>query len=338
MAGNVREWVLNPVGDRRYILGGAWRDSNAQFNNPEAASPEDRSPTNGVRCASYPPESAEALGADVDALVRRYDRRPVDGTVFRTYRNLYAYAATPLNPRVESVDENSPHWRRETISFEAPYGGDRVRVHLFLPKTGNPPYQAVVLYPSSDAFGLASTQDMHTWWFDFIVRTGRAVVHPVYEGTYGRPASALFRERVVHWSMDIGRSIDYLETRGDVDASKLAYYGFSAGALRGPIFTAIETRFKASVLLGGGLWGVESAPEVEPANYAPRATVPVLMLNGRDDFIYPAPAAQGLYRLLGAPENDKRLAFVEGGHVPNDWQAAVKEILDWLDRYLGPVS
>jgi tRNA A-37 threonylcarbamoyl transferase component Bud32/predicted esterase len=337
MAGNVREWVLNPVGNRRYVLGGAWSDANAQFYNPEAASPGDRSPKNGIRCASYAPESAETLGADMDVLVRRYDRRPVDGTVFRTYRNLYAYAATPLNPRVESVDESSPHWRRETISFEAPYGDERVSVHLFLPKTGNPPYQAVVLYPSIDAYSLESSQDMHTWWFDFIVRTGRVVVHPMYEGMYGRPASALRRERVVHESMDIGRSIDYLEMRGDVDASKLAYFGFSVGALKGPLFTAIETRFKASVLLGGGLWGVEAAPEVEPANYAPRATVPVLMLNGRDDFVYPEPAARALFRLLGAPEHDKRLALVEGGHVPNDWQAAVKEILDWLDRYLGPV-
>ena len=111
----------------------------------------------------------------MDALVRRYDRTPVDGTVFRTYRTLFAYAARPLNARVESVDENSPHWRRETISFEAPYGDERVSVHLFLPKTGNRPYQAVVPYPSIDAYRLASSQDMHTWWFDFILRTGRAV-------------------------------------------------------------------------------------------------------------------------------------------------------------------
>lgn len=337
MAGNVREWVSNPAGDRRYVLGGAWSDANTLFYHPEAASPGDRRPTNGFRCAAYSPESANTLGAELDVLVRRYDRRLVDATVFRTYRNLYAYAATPLNSRVDSVDESSPHWRREIISFDAPYGDQRVPVHIFLPKTGNPPHQAVVVYPSVDALRLTSSRDMHTWWFDFIVRTGRAVVYPVYEATYGRSASALYRERVFHWAMDIGRSIDYLETRSDIDASKVAYFGFSSGALYGPIFTALETRFKASVLLGGGLWGVEAAPEVEPANYAPRATVPVLMVNGRDDFIYPEPAARALFRLLGAPQNDKRLVLVEGGHVPADWQAAVKEILAWLDRYLGPV-
>ena len=62
MAGNVREWVVNPVGGRRYILGGAWNDY--MFAYPYAVSPEDRSAQNGFRCAAYPAESAEILGAE----------------------------------------------------------------------------------------------------------------------------------------------------------------------------------------------------------------------------------------------------------------------------------
>ncbi len=34
MAGNVREWGTNAVGDRRYILGGAWNKPNYMFREP----------------------------------------------------------------------------------------------------------------------------------------------------------------------------------------------------------------------------------------------------------------------------------------------------------------
>jgi len=66
--------------------------------------------------------------------------------------------------------------------------------------------------------------------------------------------------------------------------------------------------------------------------------VPVLMINGRNDFFYPLETSSGvLFRLLGTPEEDKRHALPDGGHmVPfNDM---VRETLDWLDRYLGSVK
>jgi hypothetical protein len=45
-----------------------------------------------------------------------------------------------------------------------------------------------------------------------------------------------------------------------------------------------------------------------------------------------------MFRLLGAPEKDKRLVLWDGGHVAPDFQLAFKEALDWFDRYLGPVK
>ena len=36
-------------------------------------------------------------------------------------------------------------------------------------------------------------------------------------------ATNLYRDHVVDWSKDLGRSIDYLETRPDIDRSKLAF-------------------------------------------------------------------------------------------------------------------
>lgn len=66
--------------------------------------------------------------------------------------------------------------------------------------------------------------------------------------------------------------------------------------------------------------------------------VPVLMLNGRYDFIRTSTTLQlPLFRLLGTPEADKRHRQYDTGHVP-PLRELVREVLNWLDRYVGPVT
>ena len=70
-----------------------------------------------------------------------------------------------------------------------------------------------------------------------------------------------------------------------------------------------------------------------------RSRVPTLMINGVDDFILPYDHSQKpLFDLLGAPPEDKRHARLEGGHIPSHRLDMIKEVFDWLDRYLGPVQ
>jgi len=54
---------------------------------------------------------------------------------------------------------------------------------------------------------------------DFILKSGRAVVFPVYKSTFERGdglqtaypnATISYRDHVIAWSKDLGRSIDYL--------------------------------------------------------------------------------------------------------------------------------
>jgi hypothetical protein len=62
------------------------------------------------------------------------------------------------------------------------------------------------------------------------------------------------------------------------------------------------------------------------------------MVNGRDDFRFPLLVSQKpMFQLLGSPERDKRHGLISGGHVPTKIEI-IKEVLDWLDRYLGPVA
>ncbi len=168
-------------------------------------------------------------------------------------------------------------------------------------------------------------------------------MYPVYQGTYERRSSTPLggpnarRDRTIQWRKDLGRSIDYLETREDIDIERLAFVGLSMGANYGPIFTAIEDRLKVSVLLLGGLSFRNAPPEMDPIHFAPRSTIPTLMVNGRNDFVLPLETSQvPLFRLLGTPAADKRRVVLDGGHVPVDHSDVIRETLDWLDRYLGP--
>jgi dipeptidyl aminopeptidase/acylaminoacyl peptidase len=140
------------------------------------------------------------------------------------------------------------------------------------------------------------------------------------------------------WSKDLGRSIDYLETRPEIDSEKLAFYGASWGGEMGAILPALERRVKVSVLAVGGFNLQAVQPEADELNFAKRVTIPVLMLNGKYDFYFPVETSQKpMFRSLGtAPEHKRHIVYDTGHSIPRN--ELIKETLAWLDRYLGPVE
>lgn len=348
MAGNVREWCFTDRSGARHVAGGAWADPAYMVTDPDAQPPFERRPTLGFRLIKPVSGAPRYDGPDYAPLNRvmrdlSRETRASDET-FPALRSFYAYDKTPLNARVEQT-ETSPWWRKETISFAAAYGGERVVAYLFLPLNAAPPYQTVIHMPGSYARILPSSQDLSSaiQFFDFMVRSGRAVLFPVLKGTYERrfqapPGRNATRDLVVQWFKDNARSLDYLETRTDIDSGKMAFAGISMGANEAPLYGVLEPRFKTLIGMAGGISQVERLPEVEPANFAPRLKTPYLMINGRQDFMRPYEASQlALFRLLATPEPHKRLASYDGGHLPPR-NMMIKETLDWLDRYLGPVT
>jgi len=361
MAGNLKEWAWNETGAKRYLLGGAWNEPSYMFATQDAKPPFSRSAISGFRCARYGAALSANLTSPITALARDYTKeRAVPETVFTVYRSLYSYDPTELDSRVESIDDSATDWKKEKVSFRAAYGNERVTAYLFLPRSASAPYSAVVYFPGASSFFKKSSSDISPESISFIVKSGRALLYPIYMGTYERrinspavrqtwdevlqPGSACLpvgpkagRDLVVQWAKDLQRAIDYLETRKDIDSHRLAYYGRSLGAVWGPVLTAVEPRFQASVLLAGGLPFERLPSEIEPLNFAPRVKVPTLMLNGRDDFMFPVNSSQlPLFHLLGVPYSQKHHVLFDSGHVPPN-TPVVKETLDWLDRYLGPV-
>jgi eukaryotic-like serine/threonine-protein kinase len=67
--------------------------------------------------------------------------------------------------------------------------------------------------------------------------------------------------------------------------------------------------------------------------------MPVLLLGGQYDFeAQPETSLKTLFDLLGTRPEHKRYRIIENaGHVPPRIEV-VREVLDWLDRYLGPIA
>ena len=146
---------------------------------------------------------------------------------------------------------------RETITFDAGYGGERMILYLFRPlDTGEPP-QAVVYMPAgiAGAVGLDAfmASDSHV---SYLVRSGRVVALPAYKGMLERREGASttqndgngYRDLLLMMRQDLGRTLDYLETRPDIDGERFAYVGVSWGGARGPVFLATERRLEVAVL------------------------------------------------------------------------------------------
>ena len=364
MAGNVREWCFNATdafGEARYILGGSWNEPTYVFTFKDSRSPWNRSSENGFRCAEFPPEETAVPAALFDPLLQPAWRdisglSPLSDEEFEALKSFYQYDRRPLNAKVESIEDRSLFWRQEKVSFDAAYGGDRVIAYLFLPKTGKPPYQTVIFFPGVDAVTTETFTGLPYGSFtEYIIHSGRALLFPIYYGTYERPAARgriwtfgsvvetpwAYRDWMVLTTKDLSRCIDFLETRSDIDSQQIAYYGVSHGAALAPVMLAVENRIQTGVLAIGGLVPIQMPRHFDIALYALRVQAPVLMVNGSEDALVPRMASQQpLFDLLHQANAQTTSKSYPGGHGALEGlfgQQIRHDVLAWLDRYLGQV-
>jgi tRNA A-37 threonylcarbamoyl transferase component Bud32/pimeloyl-ACP methyl ester carboxylesterase len=361
MAGNVKEWCWNDSDGKRFILGGAWSEPTYMFVDPDAQDPSLRRDTYGFRCMQTTSDDSAASATMAPIALPERDFasiEPISDDVFSIYRRLFSYDRTPLNAEVVSVDESPEEWRTEVVTIDAAYRGERFDIYIHIPKSPTPPYQTVMYFPGSGVIDRPNLEPQlggsrpsgsergGLGGIEFLLKSGRVVVLPVYKGTFGRSSevrndvpeeSNKYRDHMVMWVQDLARALDYLESRDDF-GEEFALYGFSWGASMGALLPALEDRLKVSVLVAGGYYMQATLPEVDYPTYAPRVTIPTLMLNGRHDFFYPVETSQNpMFEMLGTPAHQKRHVLFDTGHaVPR--VEGITEVLNWLDQYLGPVA
>ncbi|HEY4011376.1 MAG TPA: bifunctional serine/threonine-protein kinase/formylglycine-generating enzyme family protein [Acidobacteriaceae bacterium] len=352
-AGNAREWIWNTVDeDRRFILGGAWNSPNYFYYEGDAVDPFDRSATNGFRCVrNLAPMPADAL-QPVHRVLRDFSHfKPATDSVFNAYKLLYDYPNVPFDTTPGGIVRETEDWREEKVTFNTGYRGERMSAYLFLPKHVRPPFQTVLFFPSARVLFLDGSDNGRQLgdlqFFDYILQSGRAVMYPIYQDTYERkvhfymPGASQFIQITTDQYKDAARSLDYLATRPDIDSTRVAYLGVSMGAAQGVINAELmQNRLKTAVLLDGGYFLDPPVTGADQAEFATRLKIPVLMVNGRYDYVFAVePAQNPLFNMLATPPADKRHVLLDTAHdVTNRRPELTHTVLDWLDKYLGRVS
>ena len=347
MAGNVSEWCLNEASSGFIATGGAWGDPSYTFAEYGTFPGFYNSNKLGFRCA------LNSAGATGDQGAMRIEIKheipvytPSSDASFNNWLNYYRYDKTPLDPQIVEVKETG-EWRREKISFNGA-GGERAIAYIYLPKNFPRPLQVIHFVPAGDVQGglrslPASMEDRIAPF----IKSGRAAFGVVIKGYIERlrpegystpePTTVEYREKIVNWITDVRRGLDYLETRSDIDASRIAFFGPSAGARIGLILAAVENRYRSVFLLGAGVvkYDTQSMAEANPINFAPHIRAPKLMAHGQYDEDTPLKTqAEPLFKLMREP---KRMVLYDGGHIP-PIEFLVTTMNGWLDETLGPVK
>ena len=347
MAGNVAEWTVNDSSDGFLATGGAWGDQTYAFAQYGARPGVFSANKLGFRLVRYAPDAAGDQGSarlEIAEEIPVY--APTSAATFKALADTYRYDQAPLDARIEDTKETAD-WKRERITFNGA-GGARVIAYLYLPNHFARPLQVLHFIPAGDVNGgfRSLTDSMDERMAPFI-KSGRAAFGVVLEGYIERlrpageapvdPSTVEFHERMVARITDLRRGLDYLETRPDLDRSRIGMVAPSAGSVLGLIVGAIEPRYRVITMFGAGLpAGFRAIVQpANPINFASHIRVPKLIIQGRFDEDTPLKTAtEPFFKLLVEP---KRLFLYDGGHVPTV-DILVSAVQPWLDEQLGRVT
>ena len=237
-------------------------------------------------------------------------------------------AAAPLDARERAVGEGAAGAVRD-VEFASP-GSGRVRAYLITPQgTGRRP--AVIFLHGAGGNREELLADAAVW-----VRDGGVAL--TIEAAPPRPASTprgqlrAERDVVAHTVVRVRRAVDYLATQRRVDAKRIGFVGWSAGARTGAIVAGVERRISAFALMSAGAAPlseyVAAAPPrlkddverllapVDPLRWIEQARPSTIFFqNATADEVVPRDALENLIRAAPKPQ---RVRWYAAGHALNE--------------------
>jgi len=195
---------------------------------------------------------------------------------------------SPLNARVTGAIERSAY-RIEKVVFES-QPEFYVTAHLYLPKSGNPPFPGILAplghAPEGKAYRSYQTVFQNLARRGFVVlafdppgqgerlqyihpRTGRAQYGPTGEhDRFGLPALLVGSTTTQFEVWDGIRALDYLLSRAEVDPKRIGCCGHSGGGTQTMYLCALEPRIQAAVVVEGHTENLAGADYQPPGAYA----------------------------------------------------------------------
>ena len=277
IAGNIREWVINPHGNnRRAILGGAFNTNEYTFNSFYSLNPLDRSIQNGLRLVkNFGDETEEQNNYNISHIKRNFDdETDVSDEVFEVYKSQFDYPNTPLNVKISEVKSPNPNYSIEKFEMAPPYSSDEKLYGFILSsKEFKNMSVPIIEFPSARAIFSDKIIIDENLLKDrkYMLDEGYSLIIPVYYNNYDREKplkdwwpnqSEEYKNAIIKIGKDFKRVIDYLETREDLDTKKLSYMGYSWGSVTSNILLAIDDRIKSAAIFIGGLMLQKSRKEI----------------------------------------------------------------------------
>ncbi len=245
-----------------------------------------------------------------------------------------------------------PYFDHINERVEIPYEGGHI-----LPGILHRPWNArrppvVILSPGLDSV----KEELHAYSAD-LLRRGMATL--AIDGP-GQGESEFALPLRPDYEVPARYIIDYLETRPDIDAARVGMFGVSLGGFFAVRAAASEKRLKAVVMLASGydlaehfdryplltqdafIHRTKSANEAAARErlraftlrgYTQQITVPLLVIMGRKDRLFPPEDAERVAAEVGA--NAELWMFDDGNHVCNNIPYKYRpQQADWLRRQL----
>ena len=347
MAGNAKEWVWNIFGGRGLTLGGAFDEPTYLASQTSPEPRMNRSLKNGFRTVRLiNPRDLNPYGDPIQTQAPRdlSFYKPMNDEVFNVYSRSYQVSSSKPKYDEIYIDESHPVWTKERISLDVGYNNEKMDLLIFRPKQVYGSSSPVIVHPGANYYTTPpEIDDINPGEFslDFLIKSGKTLVWPAWKGSLNRMPDnrgssedtlRRFRNQFVAWVEDTDKTLDYLETRPDIDTDNIFYLGMSYGALFNTHTLLFEDRYKGAILYVGGAFPTYP-PLVDGINHLPRIKTPFLMLNGEQDYLVPKSAANFFYQSTGTAIEDKKIVFYDSGHWPLPRNQMIKETLSFIEKY-----
>jgi dienelactone hydrolase len=285
------------------------------------------------------------------------DKQLLSDDAFKAILQFYQYDKDiPLDPIVIKQSENE-EYTLEKITFK---GADELLVpgYFAVPKKGTPPYPCIL-----QLHGMTLSKEQ--WWeedswhmgpplspkllengfavlaIDYPLHGERSILYG-YENTarmvFRKRMIYRFRNMVISGVIDCRRALDYLESREEIDSTRLGVIGSSLGGTMSLLLTGVDSRIKVATALVAPTVirpiyeGQPDISSIAPYNFVRAFNQrPVLMLMGKnDDFNYTVEGAKALYDLIEG--DSKEIYFYGCGHrLPEEH---ISKAMEWFVKHL----